>query len=118
MAIGRNVAHRVTGDAGDSHWRWRAGEVLTLFNSIPDKLGHEGFVVAVAHDAIALMDGIDITHIGRDMTKGDAAGGDVNHIMLLGCRRNRMVEGVLNPMAVGAILELTGDAIGNGGFDL
>jgi len=102
MAIGLDVAHRVTGDAGDSHWRRRAGKALALLNSIFDILA-DG--VAMADNAIALMDGVDITHRGRDMA-GCAAGGDGNHVMLNGCRWDRMVEGILRPVAVGAILGL------------
>ena len=104
MAICRDVI-LVAGDAGDSNWRWSAGEVLALFNGIFDCLVKDG--VAVAHNAIALMDGIDTTHIGRNMTKGDTAGGDGNHIVLLGCRWDGMICLVFLSVAVGAILELT-----------
>ena len=107
MGILRIVAHRVTGEAGDGHW-WRcAGEVLAFLNGIADILGNEVFVVAMADNAIAPMDGVDISHSGRDMTRGDTAGGDGNHIMLLGCRWDRMICLVFLSVAVGAILELT-----------
>jgi len=102
MAIGLDVTHRVTGDAGDGHWRRRAGVTHAFCNGILDILA-DG--VAMADHAIALMDDVDITHVGCDMT-GCAADSDRNHVMLDCGRWNRMVEGILRPVAVGAILPL------------
>lgn len=49
MAIGQLVTYGMTGDAGDRHWRWRAGEALAFFNGILDLLT-DG--VAMAENAI------------------------------------------------------------------
>lgn len=114
MTILLDVPNRVTGDAGNGHRWWGTGKALALLNGIQD-LSAEA--VAMADDTVVEVNGVNVCHVVGNMTVG-ATCGDRDHVMLNRCRRGRMVESVLCPVAVGAILWLAGDPIADGVLDL
>lgn len=114
MAIGLFVAHRMTGHAGDRH-RWRSMSIaLSLINGILDFLPDTGDVADIT---VALMDGEDLAHRARHMAGGTTGRGR-DHVMGNIVRWGRVVEGVLSPVTVSAVLRLAGDAVSNSGLNL
>lgn len=104
------MAHRVAADAGNCNWWWGGGETLTGLNSV---FGVLACIDTMADGAVAQVDGVDLAHIICHMA-GHAADRGRDHVMLNIGWWDGVVEGVLGAVAVGAVLHLTGDAVGNG----
>lgn len=104
----------VAGDTGDGDGRRGGGVALAVEHGIAYVLAG---INPVADCAVTQVDRIDIAHGGSKVTGGTTGRGRY-HVVLDRGRRHRVVEGVLDAMAVGAVLDLTGDAVGNGVNDL
>lgn len=110
VAILLFMAYRVTADASNSNRWWVGGETLTGLNSV---FGVLACIDTMADGAVAQVDGVDLAHIICHMA-GHAADRGRDHVMLNIGWRDGVIEGVFGAVAVGAVLHLTGDAVGDG----
>jgi len=114
MAINGFMTDWMAGDAVDRiGWR-RTGETLALLHSIFNVLG---IVDAVAGNTVTTVDNISVAHGSRNMTSC-AAWGNGNHVMLDSGWRCWVIECVLHPVTVCAILLDSRHAVGNRVNDL